>query len=227
MRFVAALCVWLAAVAACARSVHAEDTDDALKLYAVHIYRTGHEEVFGNGVYLGRGVVLTAAHVAGLGIWRQPRVGIAGLMLPSGIIKDGHFHGIDLELLSIDETRLPVSLALRRMAVCRQPHWAGEDVVVATPEGVTTSKVMSPGQLPPGIAPQYRTAIRYVAGSGNSGSGVFDAYKKCLRGIITRRISRSEVVQDNGKPAVREMTVAKYFVPAAAIAGFISGSVRY
>src|ERR1700694_1046913 len=64
---------------------HSEDTDDSLRLYAVHIYRTGEQARRGYGIYLGKGIVITAAHVAGLGIWRRPQVEVAGQELTTEV----------------------------------------------------------------------------------------------------------------------------------------------
>ena len=70
----------------------------------------------GYGVYLGKGLVITAAHVVGWASRTKPSVRIAGLDLPAQAIKEGSTHwGVDLTLLSIDEHKLPVSLRIRRM----------------------------------------------------------------------------------------------------------------
>ena len=78
---------------------------------------------------------------------------------------------MDLTVLSIDERQLPVSLRLRRMTVCKDPPSPGEEVIVAIPEGIARSHVISPALLPGDLAPKYRTAISDVATTGNSGSG--------------------------------------------------------
>jgi len=223
MRLLTALCVGLVAAAISGWPARAQDTDDWLTLYAVNIYRTGHKAPFGTGVYLGNGVVLTAAHVSGLALWRWPLVGIAGLELPTTIIKDGHFHRADLELLGIDERQLPVSLALRRMPLCQEPASPGQPVIVATPKGVTRSRVVPPDDLKSRVPPRYRSAIVFVPGSGNSGSGVFAANKKCLLGLVTRRIMGGNGDDDEKKAPI----IAKYFIPASEIAAFIPPSVKF
>jgi hypothetical protein len=224
MWLLTALCFGLAAAATWTAPARAQEFDAWLKLYAVHIYRTGQEKVSGTGVYLGHGVVLTAGHVAGLGIWRRPRVEIAGKILPTGILRDGHFHRVDLELLSVDEHELPVSLALRRMPLCRAPLPPGAPVIVATPDNVVRSVVLPPRLLPRNVQADYSTMIAYVEESGASGSGVFDANTKCLAGIITRQVTRT--VQTNGQ-AASEQPIAKYFIPASDIADFVPKSVRF
>jgi hypothetical protein len=224
MRLALALCVGLAAAATSVAPAPAQEFDAWLKLYAVNIHRSGYDKKSGMGVYLGHGVVLTAAHVAGLGIWRRPRVEIAGKMLPTDVLKDGHFHFVDLELLSIDERELPVSLALRRAPLCRAPLPPGAPVVVATPDNVVRSVILPPRLLPGNVQADYSTVIAYVAESGDSGSGVFDAKTKCLAGIITRQVTRTMLTSGQ---VVSEQPVAKYFVPASAIADFIPKSVRF
>jgi len=213
--------------AALAGPVYPQGPDDSLRLYAVHIDRTPKQSWIGNGVYLEGGVVITAAHVAGLGFWRKPRVEIAGQDLPTEVLKDGHFHNVDVTLLSVDARQLPVSLRLRRMPLCQNPPWAGEPVIVAIVESVARSFVLSPALLPPGITAKFQTAISYVAETGNSGSGVFDANKKCLLGIISGNIRLDRTRQENGHEVTERHDVAKYFVPASTIAAFIPSEVRF
>jgi len=227
MRFATSLCFGAIVTAGFAGPAHPQDTDDSLRLYAVHITRTPKESWTGNGVYLGRGIVITAAHVAGLGFWRRPRVEIGGMDLPTKVLKDGHFHNVDLTLLSVDEAELPVSLGLRRMPLCRNPLWASEPVIVATPEGVGRSQVMSPSLLPPSVPARFQTVIRYVAETGNSGSGVFDANRKCLLGIVSGQISQNPIRQGNGLAFKPPRNIAKYFVSASTIADFIPSEVRF
>ncbi len=93
------------------------------------------EPFTGYGIYLGQGAVITAAHV--LGRWpyfiSNPRVLIAGQELPAKVIRTGSPGTTDLAILSVDETRLPVSLRLRRNPLCKEPPQAGENVIVVVP----------------------------------------------------------------------------------------------
>src|ERR1700730_686515 len=66
-----------------------QDADDSLRVYGVHIDRTPKEPWIGYGIYLGNGVVLTAAHVVGRALLTQPRVEIAGQDLPATLVKAG------------------------------------------------------------------------------------------------------------------------------------------
>ena len=147
--------------------------------------------------------------------------GIAGQELPTVVVKGDHFHNVDLTLLSVEEYELPVNLGLRRMPLCQMPSRIGEQVIVATPEGVARSYVMS--LLAPGIPAKFETVIQYVPASGGSGSGVFDANKKCLLGIISRIIRGDQGKRENGGTVNEARYMAKYFVPASTIADFVQG----
>jgi S1-C subfamily serine protease len=197
-----------------------EGLDQALKVYAVHVSRVPKENWTGVGVYLGDGLVLTAGHVAGE-FWRTVEVGIAGQELPTHVLKRGQFSDIDLALLSIEDDKLPVSLRLRRMPICSQFPFPGEPVVVATPEGTARSHIVPPAALPKNVAARYRTAISDVATTGNSGSGVFDAAKQCLLGIISGKITQTESSRLKPSPTPANRDIAKFFVPASTIAAFL------
>ena len=99
--------------------------DQSLKLYAVHVLRIPRVSWVGYGVYIGNGLILTAAHVVGREFWTKIHVEIAGKELPAAILKQGSFADVDLALLSIDALQLPVSLRLRRMGICKNSSLAG------------------------------------------------------------------------------------------------------
>jgi hypothetical protein len=227
MRFDKLLCLAFFAAAALSRPAHPQDADQSLRLYAVHVIRIPREPWTGYGIYLGSGIVITAAHVAGRAPWQGLLVEIAGNDLPANVLKRGQFSDVDLTLLSVDEQQLPVSLRLRRMPVCNDSPSPGEEVVVAIPEGIARSHVISPSLLPHDLAPKFRTAISDVATTGNSGSGVFDANKKCLLGIISAKIQGVQTRQENGHAVRQSHDVGKYFVPARTIADFIPPGYRF
>ena len=190
--------------------VHAQDPgDESLSLYAVKVGG-------GTGVYLGQGLVITAAHVVGSA---PLSVRLANLDLPAKVIKESPYEQLDLALLAIDQNRLPVSLQLRRMPLCQIPPQAGEVVIVATPEGIARSTVMSPRLLTADIRAKFPTVIKDVATTGNSGSGVFDAERKCLLGVMSRKLFVRAMAGNS--MMVKEKDIAKYFVPAATIAAFM------
>ena len=201
--------------------------DDAdLKLFAVHINRTPPQPWPGYGVYLGNGLILTASHVPGNFARTKPHVLIAGQDLPAALVKEGSLEDVDLTLLSIDSTKLPVGLQMRRMPLCATPPFAGETVVVATPEATARSHVLPKVMIPPRWRGRFDTLIGDVATTGNSGSGVFDAQKQCLLGIISRKFSVGPQGNPLGAPA-GTVDIAKYFVPASDIKAFIPVDVSF
>src|SRR5580692_8521726 len=203
-----------------AQAQSAQSDQAALSALAVHINRTPKQSWPGYGIYLGNGLILTAAHVAGDVAQTKPHVVIAGQDLPATLVKQGSLEGVDLTLLSIDGTKLPMSLQMRRTPLCEHPSFAGERVVVAIPEGTAPSKIVPRQMIPPNLRGRFDTAIADVATTGNSGSGVFDAAQLCLLGIMSRKISVTSPPLIVGAPA-RTTDIAKYFVPAAQIKAFI------
>ena len=156
----------------------------------------------------------------------KPHVLIAGQDLPAALVKEGGLEDGDLTLLSINSTKLPVRLQMRRMPVCTRPPFAGETVVVATPEGTARSHVLPLVMVPLQWRGRFDTLIGDVATTGNSGSGVFDAWNHCLLGIISRKFSfplRGN--RPDGSP--RSVDIGKYFVPARDIKAFIPDGVSF
>jgi hypothetical protein len=200
---------------------HAQSTDDSLRLYAVNIVQDPPQSWTGYGVYLGKGLIITAAHVVGSAAQTKPSVRIAGMGLPAKAIKESPYEWLDLTLLSIDEQKLPIYLRMRRMPLCEKAPRVGEPVIVAIPEGTARSHIMSPQLLPPAYRTRLSTVISDVATTGNSGSGVFDAGQKCLLGIMSRKIFTRADAESEPKD------IAKYFVPASTIAKFIPAEYRF
>jgi hypothetical protein len=203
---------------------HAQPTDDSLRLYAVNIVQDPPQPWPGYGIYLGKGLVITAQHVVGSAARTNPSVRIAGMDLLAKPIKEGSLGQVDLTLLSIDEHKLPIYLQMRRMPLCEKAPWPGEPVIVAVPEGTARSHVMSPRLLPYNMRRRLPTLISDVASTGNSGSGVFDAGNKCLLGIMSRKIY---VPANSADPESKEKDIAKYFVPASTIRAFIPSDYRF
>jgi len=231
----------LITIAAAAAPLYAQSSDgfssldDSLRIYAVNVVhsRPFEEPFIGYGIYLGRGAVITAAHV--LGRWpsfiSNPRVLIAGQELPAKVIKKGSFDTVDLALLSVDETRLPVSLRLRRNPLCKNPPKAGENVIVVLSYGTARSRIIYPQLLPPQYRANFNTFISDVTIAGGSGSGVFDAKSKCLLGILSSLIWKYNYRMENGR-LVRDLArntinIARHFVPASKIFEFIPLEFRF
>ena len=114
-------CVALA-VAVTPALARAQSDQANLKASAVHINRTPQQPWPGYGVYLGNGLILTAAHVAGDVAQTKPHVVIAGQDLPATPIKQGSLQGVDLTLLSIDGTELPGSVCRCAARRCASVH---------------------------------------------------------------------------------------------------------
>ena len=203
---------------------HGQSTDDSLRIYAVNIVRDPPQEWTGYGIYLGNGLVITAAHVVGRAARTKPSVRIAGIDLAATAIREGWFELQDLTLLSIDEQKLPPSLRMRRMPLCDNPPWVGEPVIVAVPEGTARSHIMSPFLIQASLRARFSTLISDVATTGNSGSGVFDATRKCLLGIMSRKIQARPLGADS---EAKPRDIAKYFVPASVIRQFIPAEYRF
>jgi hypothetical protein len=149
-----------------------DPADDSLRLYAVDIVQNPAQSWTGRGVYLGKGLVITAAHVVGSAQRTQPNVRVANLQLPATAIKEGNFEQVDLTLLAVDQQKLPISLQLRRMPLCQIPPWAGEPVIVAVPDSVASSTIMSPQSLPANLRTKFPTvisfAVKIITGAGNN-----------------------------------------------------------
>jgi len=71
--------------------------------------------------------------------------------------------------------------------------------------------------LPPDYQVKFPTLISDVDTGGKSGSGVFDAEKKCLLGILSLKITNNLVHKD----------IATYFVPASTIRSFVPAGTRW
>ena len=191
-----------------------ESDDQALKVFAVHIDRTPKQSWPGYGIYLGDGLVITASHVVDKVAITKPKVVIDGLEFPAHAVKEGSLDTVDVTLLSIEPQRPPAKLDGQRLALCESAPEVGDDVIVAVPEWTTRTQIVSAEPFPFWIRLRFGTLIADVPGTGNSGSGVFDARLGCLLGIISRKLT----FRTDGVPGESS---DKYFVPATVIRDFI------
>ena len=180
------------------------------------IIRNGEQT--GSGVYLNSGLIITAAHLTAA----EAKMGvrIAGMVLPelpAKILKQGSAEDVDLSLLLVEE-KLLTSIRLPRMQLCEAPPWPGDAVIVVDARHATESQVVSPRVLPFTWRTKFSTLIRDVATTGDSGSGVFDPNRKCLLGIISKKLMSHTTEGDKD--------IAKYFVPAVAIRDFMPVEFR-
>ena len=184
----------------------AEPTDNWVQEYVVQILWGPERNLGGSGVYLGKGLVITAAHVVGP---QSRTVGIDGVSLAARLIKGGG--DPDLSLLSMDERTLPTSLLERRMPLCQEQPPVGAPVILGAVRGITRTSIASPMLIPPEMRTRFSTLISEAETNGKSGSGVFDAEKKCLLGILSAKIRNN----------IENKDIASYFVPASAIQSFV------
>ena len=97
-----------------------------LRIYALHINRTPVQPWPGFGMYLGNGLVITAAHVPGDFADTKPHVLIGGEHLPAALVRQGALDDVDLTLLSVDSHALPVRMLMRRLPLCETAPFPGE-----------------------------------------------------------------------------------------------------
>jgi hypothetical protein len=200
---------------------------NSLEVYAVNVVKTPpfKRQVTGYGVYLGQGMVLTAAHVVGhWPVFTHPRVLVAGLDLPAKLIKKGSFETIDLALLSVDQKQLPVSLRLRRNPICKAPPRIGMAVVDVIPQATIPAQIISPLLIPPALQRRFATLIDTPK---ESGSGIFDPERECLLGIVSAKLLKYSYQKQNGSIVWAPNGFAGYFVPAAQIAAFFPHGFHY
>ena len=150
-------------------------------------------------------LIITAAHV----VPADPKVQIGDLDLPAKVIKVSPLEQFDLALLSVDDSKLPISLRLRRMPLCQGRPVVGSAVVVAIPEGTARSWILTPAlaAVPRALTVldrdqpcQERPEIR-VPGCSMSKS-------IACSGVMSRKIVQRSPSGESS------MDVAKYFVPS-------------
>jgi hypothetical protein len=217
----------LIGIAQLSLTAYAQAPDDSLKIYAVTVVRTPplRKQVTGDGIYLGHGLVISAAHVVGRWpFFTHPRVLIGGQELPVKVIKEGSFPNNDLALLSVDDDQLPVSLRLRRNPLCQELPRVGEEVIDVTPQELKRSKVISPLVVAPNMQTKFNTLIDAPQ---SSGSGIFDDHRKCLVGIVSGELPKFHYQRGDGHLVWTTNGLAGYFVSAEAIAKFIPPSIHY
>jgi hypothetical protein len=193
--------------------------DDPLRIYAVNVVKTPpfKDQFVGYGIYLGKGTVITAGHVVGhWPLFTRPRVRIAGHDLPAKVLKKDD--EVDLALLSIDEMPLPISLRLRRNPLCRAPPIVGMQVIDVVPESTSRSHVISVLLIEPSQRSRFDTLTDDVEVSG---SGIFDAERKCLLGIASAKVVKFKNQVRSGHVAYAPAGFAGYFVSVAKIAKFL------
>jgi len=163
MRRIAALLFALAALPALA-----EPPDAALvAALGVQIEKPAGDHVHfsqGSGVYLGDGLVLTAAHVVKL----DPANPVSSVILD----------GWKTDALSSQRREM------KRVTTCPANTVANQPVVVAALGTVTLSKTVGFPINAPALKGDWTNILATGYTHGASGGGLFDASKGCLAGIV-------------------------------------------
>ena len=146
------------------------DEDDLLRITQSMLSKLRHSKKSSSAMasISARATVITAGHVVGhWPFFTHPRVLVAGLDLPAKVLKNGYDQQPDLALLSVDETRLPISLRLRRNPLCRMPPAVGMAVVDVVPEPTSRSRIISLLSIAPVLRNNFDTLIDNVEASGS------------------------------------------------------------
>jgi Trypsin-like peptidase domain len=227
-----ALCLRFTIIAAVSISapVRAQTPDDEFKIYAAGVLNIAPfaRPLSGYGVYLGQNAVITAAHVVGRWpLFTDPIISIADRETSAKLVKKGSFPQLDLALLVVSDTALPVDLALRQNPICKTMPSPGTAVVVVSREGVERSHIVSAGTIAPRDRSQFSSLINEPHGSG---SGVFDPERRCLLGIMSAAVMKQDdfrTVPDRPYIGHRWDRSVGYFVPASVITNFIPAHLRF
>ena len=203
--YVALLCLVIS-------DAHAEPIDNWVQKYVVQFLSGKEDNPFGAGVYLGNGLVITAAHVVG----STRGVRIDAVDVPARLVKRGSFPELDLSLISVDKSKLPDDSRERKMSLCQEQSPAGAPVLLGAPQGITRTSIASPMVIPPELRTKYPTLISELTTDGKSGSGVFDVEGKCLLGVLSAKIYNT----------IDHKPYASYFVPVSTIQSFIPVGIQ-
>jgi len=220
MRWISIIALTIAA-AIFGAAASGQSLDNSLQIYAVYVLKA---EPFGTdftgyGVYLGKGYVITAAHVVGhWASFRDPRVRIGTQTFPATVVKEGSFSTTDLALLSIDSADVPIALQLRRNPLCRDPPRVGMQAIDVLPDRTSRARVINPLSIAPELQRRYKTLIDSPE---QSGSGLYDAGRKCLMGIMSAKMPKLDFQLKGRSLITTPQGFAGYFVPAGQIASFI------
>jgi len=168
----------------------------------------------GSGVFLGGGLVLTAAHVVQVNPADPTVTVIMDGWRTQARIAARAAGGLDLALLKIDPAELSSQRrALSAVQLCTTGAAANQPVIVAALGGVSLSHTVAAPISSPALTGDWTDILATGFGHGASGGGVFDAQKGCLIGIL---------IIEATAPGV-ELTE---FVPAAKIAPFLALAAR-
>lgn len=165
----------------------------------------------GSGVYLGNGLVLTAAHVVAV----NPKLASASVIMDgwktdAKLVATGQ-SGLDLALLRVDPAELSRQRReMRPLDICAADTAPNQPVVVAAQGSVSLSQTVGMPITSPALKGDWKDILATGYSHGASGGGLFDAAKGCLAGII---------IIEATAPGV----ALTQFVPGPQIAPFLAG----
>ena len=137
---------------------HAEPMDNWVQDYVVQFLGGDEQNAGGAGVYLGNGLVISAAHVAG----GTGRVCVRSDGQNKVLFRSAHQDQASfpeartLSLISYGpgrQFRISAPCGERRMTLCQEQPPTGAPVILAAPQGITRTTIASPTL----ISPEYRT----------------------------------------------------------------------
>lgn len=185
--------------------------------FGVELQKSAGDNVYfmhGSGVFLGGGLILTAAHVVKVNP-QDPDVTVVmdGWKTNAKVAAIAP-NGLDLALLKMEPAEISGQRrALSPVHLCTTPSTANQPVIVTAQGTVSLSKTIAAPIQSPSLNGDWTDILATGYGHGASGGGVFDAGKGCLIGII--------IIEATG-PGV-ELT---QFLPAAKIAPFLAASLH-
>jgi hypothetical protein len=198
-----------------AAPVLAEPPDTALAgALGVQIEKPAGDHVHfaqGSGVYLGNGLILTAAHVVAVDPGNPvSSVIMDGWKSEAKLVATGQ-NGLDLALLRIEPSEISrTRQGLKPLDLCAAGTAPNQPVVVAAQGQVSLSQTVGTAINAPALKGDWSNILATGYTHGASGGGLFDANKGCLAGII---------VIEATAPGV----ALTQFVPAQQISAFLAG----
>ncbi|MDR3438048.1 serine protease [Telmatospirillum sp.] len=170
----------------------------------------------GSGVFIGRGLVLTAAHVVKVDPANtKVTVLLDGWRLDGTLVFDGQRENVDLALILLPPEVLSEKRRTQaQVPVCAANPGPNQPVAVASMGTVTNAAT-----IPTAITSDLQTGtwtnlLSTGFHQGNSGGGVFNPQQGCLWGILNMEMSGPS--QTNGQ--LIDLTA---FVPASKITPFL------
>lgn len=160
----------------------------------------------GSGVFLGGGLVLTAAHVVKVNPQDPAATVIMDGWQTAAKVAAIAPNGLDLALLKIDPSEISAQRRnLTPVKLCVDPLTASQSVIVAS-QGQVSYSVAVPNEAAGNGTYLLNTAYPH----GASGGGVFDPSKGCLMGII---VIRATGKVDGSDVALSEFLNVKQIAP--------------